>query len=86
MTGLVSIVHFFVLYARNVVFSLSVLMRTGFWLILFLATLVFPGCRNTPRITREIEQMGSNSGQAIQDLKRKIEELNTENDQLRESI
>ena len=59
MTGLVSIVHFFVLYARNVVFSLSVLMRTGFWLILFLATLVFPGCRNTPRITREIEQMGS---------------------------
>lgn len=59
MTGLVSVVHFFVLYARNVVFTLSVLMRTGFWLILILATPVFSGCRNSPRMTREIEKMGS---------------------------
>ena len=59
MTGLVSFVHFFVLYAPNVVFSSSVSMRIGSGLILILTTIVFAGCRNTPRMTREIEQMGS---------------------------
>ena len=34
-------------------------MRAGFLLILILATPVFTGCRNSPRMAREIEKMGS---------------------------